>query len=268
MNKGKKVFLLIIKASIKAQLKNKKDFIFQMMIWFVFTFTPYVGLRILFQRFSLIEGDWSVWQISIIYAVLGISYDSARMFGRSLDSFHRYVKNGRFDALIIRPIPVFTQLLSQDFFIRRLAGIFQYGLVFIVSTMKLKGTVSLYVLIILSAFSAISCFFIFLGLLTIYASLCFLTKDRNLFTDMIVDTTASIGYLPINLLFKPIGVILTWFIPLYFVLYRQFDLFFHCNEYSQSLFYVNGLLSIVVCIIYFLLSKVLFRFFQRFYKSE
>ena len=57
MNKGKKVFLLIMKASIKAQLKNKKDFIFQMMIWFVFTFTPYIGLRILFQRFSLIETE-------------------------------------------------------------------------------------------------------------------------------------------------------------------------------------------------------------------
>ncbi len=268
MNKGKKVFLLIMKASIKAQLKNKKDFIFQMMIWFVFTFTPYIGLRILFQRFSLIEGDWSVWQISIIYAVLGISYDSARMFGRSLDSFHRYVKNGRFDALIIRPIPVFTQLLSQDFFIRRVAGIFQYVSVFVVSIMKLKETINVCVLITLSFISSLACFFIFLGLLTIYASLCFLTKDRNLFTDMIVDTTASIGYLPINLLFKPIGAILTWFIPLYFVLYRQFDLFFHYNNYKQLLLYVSGLISIVISAVYFLLSMVLFSFFQRFYKSE
>jgi ABC-2 type transport system permease protein len=188
------------------------------LFWLIFTILPFFGLVIIFEKFKSI-GSWNLWQVGVLYSILGLAYDTARMIGREFDAFHRLVKSGDLDLFFIRPIPIFLQVLGSNLFLRRIAGIIQYITIYIICLANLEPEILSVSLIITSLSAYLGAFFVFLGLLMIYASTCIFTIERNSFVDFIVDLSLKIGYLPLDVLNIVLKSFFLWVIPLGIIVY-------------------------------------------------
>ena len=262
ISKGIRTYLFFAKLDVQSQLKYPLDFFVQQLIWLVYTIIPYLGLRILFENISTL-GEWTVYHVGILYGVIGLAYDLSRMLGRSLDDFHKLILRGELDLFLLRPVSLPLQLFGSNVFLRRLAGIVQYLAVLLYSIHKgMAPSAALFAGILISTLGT---FLVFLGLLFCNATLCLFTVRKSLFSELVVDTTATLGYYPLKFIQKavralfftviPVGV--TAYLPISRLLFSR-----HALATAASLF---G--SVAGGALFFLLTLKLFTYSLRYYKS-
>ncbi len=211
------IYKSLILNDIKSQVSYKGDFVVQMFIWTLYTFLPFLTLSFLFSRVNSI-GEWDVYSIAIVYGVVGIAYDGARMLGRGFDSFEKLLANGDLDIFFIRPLSITFQIYSSKFFVRRIAGIIQYITVLIYGLINFDSS-NLVSIFVVAVFCIINMFLMFLGLLIFYSSICFFTIKKNFFSEVVVDSVATLGYYPIEYMNKPLELIFMYIIPIFFSVY-------------------------------------------------
>lgn len=266
MNKTISTYWLYVKQDIKSQLKYPLDFSIQLIIWTIYTIIPYLGLNILFYRFGQI-GEWSLYHVGILYSIIGLSYDFSRMIGRAYDDFHKLMRRGDLDIFLSRPQSLTIQIMGSQFFLRRLAGIINYIVIFYISLRRIDFIniqnpmilICCYIVIILATI------FIFLGLLIIYAATCIFTIKKNSFSDIFIDTIAQISYLPNEYMNSVMKYLLLSIVPLSITTYYPVKSLFFGTNISQV--YLQVFFALIVGIIFFLLSQIIFRFALRYYKS-
>ena len=259
-----KIYYRYIINDIKSQLSYPKDFIIQLIVWLFYSVLPFIALSILFSKFKTL-GPWNLYSMGIFYSIVGFSYDLSRMVGRSFDNFHQLLKTGNFDMLVIRPCSLIIQILGDGFFLRRIAGLIQYSFVFAYSYINLTPTNPF--IAIQSLFSVAGTFLIFLGLLIIYAGICFKTIDKNLFSDLIIDTSAYIGYYPLDVIIKPLKIIFSAFIPIGLTVYLPLKPLLLDQSASITNSVIGLILPIVIGTIFFLASKTFFYRMRKKYVS-
>lgn len=255
------VYKKLVGNDIKSQMSYRWDFVAQMIIWGIYTFLPFLALSILFMGVDTI-GEWDIYSIAVVYGIVGVGYDCARMFGRGFDSFEKFLSHGELDIFFIRPLSIAFQVYSSRFFVRRIAGIIQYIVVMVYGLCNLKVS-NIGSVIFVSVGCTVNIFFLFLGLLILYSSICFITIKKNLFSEIVVDNVASIGYYPVEYLNKPIQLIFMYIIPIAICVYLPMKnvLFVHNTEYLQL---VAGF---VVSVVFFLVCNVVFNKSIRNYRS-
>lgn len=104
-----------IKNDIRSQLNYPVDFLIQLVIWSICSFLPFIALYALFTKFKNI-GNWKIYECAMLYSVIVLSYDFARMIGRGFDDFHTLVQNGDIEIFLIRPHPLVLQVFASKFF--------------------------------------------------------------------------------------------------------------------------------------------------------
>jgi ABC-2 type transport system permease protein len=261
------VYKIYVKNDIKSQITYSLDFWIQMIVWFVYTMIPFMGLKIIFSKFENV-GIWNVYSVGILYSIVGLAYDTSRMIGRAFDDFHKLLITGDLDVFYIRPYSIIVQLFGSKFFIRRIAGLIQYFIVLIYSLINMKDIIfislkNLFLVLIVSYFSTL---LIFISLLLIYSSICFITIQRNLFSDIVIDSTAEIGYYPLDysfgfikfIFFTIIPIGLTTYLPIKYIILAE-----NFNGYK----YIYLFISAIVGLVMLLVSKFIFTFSLRFYNS-
>lgn len=261
------IYKTLIKNDIKSQISYPLDFMLQIFVWIFFTATPFLGISLLFQKFTFM-GQWTLWHIGMMYSIVGLSYDISRMFGRSLDSFHHYVKSGELDSLLLRPIPIAIQLLCEQLFLRRIAGIFQYLIVYTISLYHLSVSFNPIALITTSLCSIISCTLIFFALLFLYSVTCFFTIEKNSVSDYLIDGTSRVVFYPFHLMNTFMKISFFICIPFYLTLYKPFySLFFNKNITLLTIF-GNNLFSLMAGSIFFIISLFIFNKSLSLYQSS
>lgn len=261
-----RIYFLLIKYDIKSQLKYPLDFLIQIVVWGIYTFVPFFAILILFEQFGQI-GIWTKFHIGILYAILGLSYDISRMIGRGLDNFHKLTIKGDLDKFYIRPHGLKVQILGNNFFLRRLAGIMNYLIILVYSVKNLKDfiTFSTYFFIGVLLLVIISTICLFLSLLFIYASTCIFTIHRNIFSDLIIDNLAKIAYLPYDYINKILKFVFKYILPVYFLDYLPIKyLLFDSSKLSVLLATGSG---IIIAVFLLFISLKIFNFSLRFYQS-
>lgn len=249
------IYLLYIKNDIKSQLAYKLDFWTQQIIWLFYTFLPFIGIIILFQRFQLVD-SWSVYHIGVLYGIVGLAYDFSRMIGRAFDDFHNLLLSGELDILLLRPHSLVLQLFGYKFFLRRIAGIAQYILVLVISIITIKPLfITLFLLFVLASF--VGTLFLFLGLLLIYASTCFLTIRKNVFSDVFIDSTAKVGFYPTEYLTTIMKVLFFYFIPIGLTAFIPMKHILFLSKDSEPCYFLL-LLPIFIGVLFFYAAKKIF----------
>lgn len=255
------VYKKLIGNDIKSQLSYRWDFVAQIIIWSLYTFLPFVAMNILFLGVDSI-GEWDIYSVAIMYGIVGIGYDGARMLGRGFDSFEKLLDKGELDIFFIRPLSIGFQVYSSKFFVRRIAGIVQYIVVMVYGLWNVSADNTL-VVVLVCICCIVNIFFLFLGLLVLYSSICFVTIKKNFFSEVVIDNVASIAYYPIEYLNKPMQLIFMYVIPITVCVYLPMKnvLFLHNVAWLQM---VTGL---VVSVVFFLVCNVVFNKSVRKYRS-
>ena len=141
-------------------------------------------IAILFAHFEQL-GDWQLWEVGLLYGIIGICFAFAEMVARGFDTFQNLVVRGMFDNMLIRPLGTFYQVLAHEFQLRRVGKLSQALLIFLIANSHLDISWRLNELVyLLLTLIGGTCFFV--GLFVLGAASCFWTVQSieiiNIFT--------------------------------------------------------------------------------------
>lgn len=184
------LYFKYISIIFRSQMQYRVSFIMMAIGNFVIQFIEFIGIWVLFSRFSTLRG-WNVAEVALFYGVINMSFALALAVGRGFDSFATQVVSGEFDRTLLRPRTTFLQVLARDFRLIRVGRLMQGLIVLIWGLMNLTIVWSLpkAILLAMSVFGGV---LLFLGLLVIQATWCFWSTQSlevmNSFTDGGVET--------------------------------------------------------------------------------
>jgi ABC-2 type transport system permease protein len=108
-------------------MQYRVSFLAELIGNFVVTALDFAALTILLTRFRSI-GGWSLAEVAFLYGTSTVSFSTAEILAGAFDGFDRWVVNGNFDRLLIRPLPVALQMMTGSFPLRRLGRLTQGAL--------------------------------------------------------------------------------------------------------------------------------------------
>jgi len=254
-----KLYGKIILLTLKSQMEHKTSFILMTLGHFSITFIEFLGMYALFQRFNHIEG-WTIYEVSVFYGFINISFALAEAIGRGYDTFHQHVKKGTFDRFLLRPRSVNLQIISQEVQIMRLGRLTQGLIVLVYGLINVHGNLT-YLSIVLLIYSLGCAVVFFMGLMIFQATLSFWSVESleimNAFTYGGVQTAQY----PMNIYQKWFQKIFIFVIPIGSVSY--FPLVAILREQNMIL----GFLAPLIGVLFFVVSLGCFHIGIRYYCS-
>lgn len=254
-----KIYCKYVKMNIRSQMEYKVSFLLMSLGHFAITFIEFLGMYALFARFEQIKG-WNLYEVSVFYGIINISFAIAEAVGRGFDVFHNHVKKGTFDRILLRPRGLFLQIVSQDFQLMRIGRFLQGCLVLFYGLRHLGKPIDGIDLIVLLISLFCSILF-FLGLMILQATLSFWSVESleiiNVFTYGGVQTAQY----PIDIYAKWFQKILIYVVPVGSISY--FSLRYVLRGENLLLACMAPLSGVA----FFVLSLGLFRIGTRYYCS-
>ena len=119
-----KLYFKYITLLLKSQLQYKASFAMSAITQFIQPFALLAGIYFLFERFENIQG-WTLYEVFMCYAVVGMCFSIATCFARGFDSFDGMVRTALFDRVLVRPRGTVIQVLGANFDIKRIGHFIQ-----------------------------------------------------------------------------------------------------------------------------------------------
>lgn len=239
----------LYKISLYKQLSYKTNFCLELIIWGIYALLPLFLVNLFLLNTT---ENTSVIQFSnLMYGIIYISYNFARMIARGLDDYSQLLFSGDLDVYFTRPLPILSQVMASSLFIRRLSGM-AAGIIALLRSYYIDDAFPIYILL----FLIVSLSIMYLGLLMISASITTITVKGTLLSNFLVDSSANIGFYPTDILHSPAKEIFTFIIPIYACLYLPLKLS-HDKNITFALLASLGVSSAVFIIGIFLFNILL-----------
>ncbi|MFR5864325.1 MAG: ABC transporter permease, partial [Acutalibacteraceae bacterium] len=109
---------------LKTQLSYKASFAMTVVGQFLVSFTAFLGVYFLYDRFHEVEG-YSFAEVLLCFAVTLTAFSLAECFARGFDVFPRLIRTGALDRILLRPRSVVFQVLTSNMDFSRLGRLAQ-----------------------------------------------------------------------------------------------------------------------------------------------
>ncbi|PTX58875.1 ABC-2 type transport system permease protein [Melghirimyces profundicolus] len=119
-----KLYFTLVGASIRARMQYKFNFLFSTFSYGLIMVTDFLMLAAILLRFDDIRG-WSIYEVGVLYGISSASMSLYRVVAAEIHDFERYMVEGEFDSLLIRPVSPLTLLLSRNLDLNRIGGVVQ-----------------------------------------------------------------------------------------------------------------------------------------------
>ncbi|MEO7196314.1 MAG: ABC-2 family transporter protein [Pseudonocardiaceae bacterium] len=116
------VYRGLVAASVRGQLAYPTSFALQCAAQAVVQLEDMVVILVLFSRVGEM-GGFTRREVLLVFSLAGIAFGLADMLVGPLDKVGQLVRTGTLDALLLRPLPVMTQMCASDFALRRLGKV-------------------------------------------------------------------------------------------------------------------------------------------------
>lgn len=248
--------LLYIKSMlmhIKCDTEYKTSFILTVIASTLSSLFAIIGCLILLKSFGSIDG-YTASEVLLTTGIALFGHVTTEMFGRGLDHFHKQVKNGLLDRLLIRPRGITLQVLCSDFEfskIGRLIGAIVI-LFYAIFTVNIEWTLyKILVLFLMLGGSMI----LFFAILLLKASFSFWTIEGMEFMNIISDGGREVSSYPISIYQKWFANIFTYIIP--FGCVNYFPLLYLFDKPNVPTWYsLTPIVTIVFLMLSFLVWKI------------
>ncbi|MGG1513968.1 ABC-2 family transporter protein [Paenibacillus oryzisoli] len=108
-----KLYLLLIRASMRSRMQYKMNFLFSMAMASCVHVSEFLMVALVMMKFGSIKG-WSLYEVCYLYGIMMLSRAIYRTLASDVHHLEKYLVSGDLDALIIRPIPVLLALMTQN----------------------------------------------------------------------------------------------------------------------------------------------------------
>ncbi|HEX3648327.1 MAG TPA: ABC-2 family transporter protein [Pseudonocardiaceae bacterium] len=114
----------LVRAQARSQLQYRGSFVMDTFGNFLLTLMDVASVVVLF-RVTPVLGGFPLSQALLISALSNLSFSLCDLAVGNIDTMRVYVRNGRFDAVLIRPLSALLQLVCGDLALRRIGRVLQ-----------------------------------------------------------------------------------------------------------------------------------------------
>ena len=172
----------------------------------------FVGLWIMFVHLDDLAG-FELHEVALLYGSASLALAVADTAIGSVERIGAYIRTGRLDQMMTKPVPLLVQVCADQFTLRRLGRLTQASLVFGWACTFVDWT-PLRVLVAVSML--VSGAMIFFGLFVGFACLQFWTQDTDQLANAFTYGGATITQYPLRIFPREIMVGLTFVVPVAF----------------------------------------------------
>ncbi|MBL6983423.1 MAG: ABC-2 family transporter protein [Anaerolineales bacterium] len=176
----------LIGVQIRSQMQYRLSFFVEIAGTGLIALLEYASLALVFARFETLKG-WTLGQVAFIFGLAELSFGVMDLFFSGFDPgyFGQFVRRGRFDQLLLRPINITLQVLGSKFMLRRIGKI-AVGVGIVVSAVGMNPIDWTPLKVLLTGTVVVSQVAFFGGLFIIGATISFWTVESieaiNIFT--------------------------------------------------------------------------------------
>ena len=196
---------------LRSATQYRASFLLQVLGQVVMTAGDLMAVLVLLDRFTHM-GQWSPAEVLFFFGVMQISFSVVECVGRGISTFASYVGSGEFDTFLLRPKPLFVQVLCARLDPRRV-GTTMLGIgALIVSSnaLKLVWTGEKALLLLLSLTGSI---LLLMGLFTIEATFSFFSVRSIEMVNVLTYGGRQTCQYPVDLYPRPIRLLFSWVAP-------------------------------------------------------
>lgn len=245
------MYWMLLTASIRARMQYKLNFLLSAAANACILTVDYLMLAAVLLRFDDVLG-WSIYEVGVLYGITSMSVSIYRLFAPEVHEFERYIIQGEFDSLLIRPVSPLTLLITRNIDFSRLGGICQGLLILIISCINLSLPPSSVALLLFYLPVALAS-----GFLIIF-SLGLMTATIAFWTQRVRDFQVFTLYAPFNAANYPLSIYPGWlkwifftvlpvgfmnYIPTLYLLHKGGEIFYLLITPVFACFFLFGALK-------------------------
>ena len=254
-----KLYLRYFSIILRSQMQYKSSFFMTVIGQFLVSFSMFIGIYFMFQRFNEVEG-FSYSEVLLCFAIVLTSFSIAEGFFRGFDTFSGTISNGEFDRIMVRPRNEIFQVLGSKIEFTRIGRFLQAVIIFFYA-IPASEVVWTFDKITTLVFMIIGGIGLFAGLFVIYASLCFFTIEGLEFMNIFTDGGREFGRYPMLIYGEGVLKFFTYIIPLALVQY--YPLTYLIGKTNNKFFIFVPLIGAL----FLIPSYIFWKFGLRHYKS-
>jgi ABC-2 type transport system permease protein len=204
-----------VTASIRAEMQYRVSFLIQVLFGMLFQTIGFIAVAIVLTGFESV-GGWSLWEVGLLYGIRLAGHGLWLACMNQLFRFDWIIQEGEWDRFLIRPVPLWAQMMFTQFRIAALgdliAGMALLGVALVkVDVDWTAGLVAFLVVAVIGAglidgaFQLGAAAFAFRYLETL--------PMRIVFDDL----QGRFGSYPMGIFERPLRAFLTWIVPMAFM---------------------------------------------------
>lgn len=125
---GLRAYGLIAGMWVRSSMTYRTSFVITVFGNLMVTGLDFVAILMMFSQVDSL-GGWSLPEVALLYGLSATAFGIADLVLGSMDVLGARIRDGSFDTLLVRPVPVLAQVGADRFALRRLGRITQGGLV-------------------------------------------------------------------------------------------------------------------------------------------
>jgi ABC-2 type transport system permease protein len=172
-----------------------------------------VGIWIMFSHLDLL-GGFALHEVALLYGASSLGLGIADTLIGSVERIGDYVRTGRLDQMLTKPLPLLLQVCADQFTLRRLGRISQAAVVFAWAATYVEWTPSR---ALVGAMMVVSGGTIFFALFVMFSCIQFWTIDASEFANAFTYGGATVTQYPLTIFPREVMVSLTFVLPIAFV---------------------------------------------------
>lgn len=257
------LYFKMIRYAIRGQLQYRLNFALFSIGNALSALIEYIGVWALFDRFGSL-GRWHFSQVGVFFGIGQMAFAISEAFPREFDIFHRYVRTGDFDRILLRPRSAVLQMFGADFQLMRL-GRFVQGLLILIASLSALDVVKSwhighYVLLIASIAGGA---LLYSGIIILQATSCFWTIESIEVWNSITYGGNTLLQYPLDVYRRSMRLFFTCIIPLAAVNYWPCAYLLGIDYVPKWLSFISPLFGAIV----FGASLLVWRFGVLHYRS-
>ncbi|MBN9425962.1 MAG: ABC-2 family transporter protein [Burkholderiales bacterium] len=212
------LFTRLVLASLSGQARYPASALMLTVGQFLVTGIEVVAVWALFDRFGDVQG-WRIGEVALFYGLVNCMFAVADALGRGFDVLGtELLRTGAFDRLLLRPRPLWLQLMGHDCRISRLGRLMQ-GLLVIAFATAQANIAWTPASIAIALFALAGGVALFLGILVLQGTLSFWTVESLEVANVLTYGGVQAAQYPLSVYARWFRYMLTFAVPLACVAY-------------------------------------------------
>ncbi|MGP9694497.1 ABC transporter permease [Brachybacterium sp. AOP25-B2-12] len=202
---------------IRSQLAFRTSFVSDVLGQILVIATEFIELWVILSQVGVL-GGMTLAQVTVVYGLGALAFGIADLVLGEIDGLSDYIRSGKLETLLIRPVPLLLQISSLDLSLRRVGRILT-GLVLYVVALIVVGFEPTPATVVLAVLAPIAGAAIFAGLLTMAGAMQFWLVDGREFANAFTYGGNYVSTTPGAVFSLPMRAFFTFVIPATLVAY-------------------------------------------------